>query len=43
MGTRTRYDRKPLATNTGPGDYNPDKANLSKSYSMVGRPKDPTD
>jgi len=37
MGVKTFYDRKPLATHTGPGDYNPTKANLSHSYTMNGR------
>jgi len=29
MGLKTFYDRKPLATHTGPGDYNPEKPKFS--------------
>ena len=40
MGLKTFYDWKPLATHTGPGDYNPQKPNFSKSYTMRGKDKD---
>jgi len=45
MGVKTNYDRKPLATGTGPGDYNPNKAKhgISNSYTMGGRPTGPSD
>lgn len=43
LGGRTPYDKKPLATHTGPGDYNPEKANLSHSYTMGGRPNNNLD
>jgi len=40
MGLKTFYDWKPLATHTGPGDYNPEKNKFSKSYTMRGWDKD---
>lgn len=51
IGSKTVYNRNPLLTETGPGDYDPDKAfrNTSISFkenlkvSIAGRSKDPTD
>lgn len=43
MRPKYPYDAKPLATHTGPGDYNPEKAKMSKSYTMGFKPKDPND
>ena len=45
MGVKTNYDRKPLATHTGPGDYNPNKSKhgISNSYTMGARPSGPSD
>jgi len=40
MGVKTFYDWKPLATHTGPGDYDPMKPNLAHSYTMNGRQRD---
>jgi hypothetical protein len=43
MGNRTVYDKNPLLTNTGPGDYNPQKAYKKLAYTLTGRSKEPTD
>lgn len=43
MGNRTVYDRNPLLTETGPGDYNPEKPKSSLAFSLTGRSKNPTD
>lgn len=43
MGAKTVYNRNPLLTGTGPGDYNPEKPTKKLSYSISGRSKDPTD
>mmetsp|Transcript_13805 Transcript_13805/g.12239 ORF Transcript_13805/g.12239 Transcript_13805/m.12239 type:complete len:442 (-) Transcript_13805:37-1362(-) len=43
MGSRTVYDKNPLLTTTGPGDYDPAKPQTSLSYSIPGRSKGPSD
>ena len=43
IGSKTMYNRNPLLTTTGPGDYNPEKPCKKLSYSLSGRSKPPTD
>ena len=43
MGNKTVYNRNPLLTETGPGDYNPHKSFKKLSYTMPGKSKDPSD
>jgi len=42
MGTKTVFNRNPLLTETGPGDYNPNKSYKKLSYTILGRSRDPT-
>lgn len=41
MGSKTFYNRNPLLTETGPGDYSPEKPEKKISYSIPGKSKDP--
>ncbi len=41
MGSKTFYNRNPLLTETGPGDYNPEKMQRKVAYSIPGKSKDP--
>lgn len=43
MGSKTVYNKNPLLTNTGPGDYNPEKPKTTLSYTLTGRSKGPVD
>jgi hypothetical protein len=43
MGLKTVYNKNPLLTNTGPGDYNPEKPKTTLSYTLAGRSKGPVD
>ena len=43
MGNKTVYNRNPLLTETGPGDYDPNKSFKKLSYTILGRSKDPSD
>ena len=43
MGVKTIYNKNPLLTETGPGDYNPIKPEKKLSYTISGKWKDPTD
>lgn len=43
MGFKTMYNRNPLLTGTGPGDYNPEKPKSTLAYTLTGRSKNPTD
>lgn len=42
MGNKTVYNRNPLLTETGPGDYNPAKPEKKLSYTILGKSKDPS-
>jgi hypothetical protein len=41
MGSKTVYNHNPLLTNTGPGDYDPEKVKTTLSYTLTGRSKNP--
>jgi len=43
IGAKTVYDKNPLLTKTGPGDYDPDKGQTAVSFTIPGKSKNPID